>query len=54
MGAQDGLTKTMVSASDTPITMPATSGPNGLPSPPNMTAANITPIQVYICEGFKV
>ena len=35
----------MVSASVTPITTPATSGPSGFPSPPSSTAAKTTPIQ---------
>ena len=44
-GAQDGAVIAIVSASATPMTMPATSGPSALPSPPIITAAKTTPIQ---------
>jgi hypothetical protein len=44
-GAQAGAVMAMVVASDKPITMPAISGPKGLPKPPIMTAENTTPIQ---------
>ncbi len=43
IGAHDGAVTAMVTASLTPITMPATSGPSALPSPPSITAANTTP-----------
>ena len=45
IGAHDGAVIAIVSASLTPMTMPATSGPTGLPSPPIITAANTTPTQ---------
>src|SRR3954470_21452268 len=44
-GAHAGAISAMVSASLTPMMMPAKSGPSGLPRPPIMTAANTTPIQ---------
>ncbi len=43
IGAHDGDTNAMVTASLTPITMPAVSGPSAEPSPPSITAANTTP-----------
>jgi hypothetical protein len=46
MGAQDGAMKTMVIDSETPISIPAKSGPNADPSPPSMTTAKTTPIHV--------
>ena len=39
IGDHDGEAIAAVSASETPITMPATSGPTGEPSPPSITAA---------------
>ena len=44
-GAHDGEVNAIVIASLTPMTMPATSGPSALPSPPSITAANTTPTQ---------
>jgi len=44
-GAHAGAVTAMVAASDMPMTMPATSGPIGLPKPPIITAENTTPIQ---------
>ena len=44
-GAQAGAVSAMVRPSLTPITMPATSGPSGLPRPPIITTANTTPTQ---------
>jgi hypothetical protein len=43
-GAHAGAVRAMVRASLTPITMPAHSGPSGLPSPPMITAAKTTPM----------
>ena len=45
IGAHDGAVTAIVTASLTPITMPATSGPSALPRPPSITAAKTTPIQ---------
>ena len=42
-GAHDGAVSAIVSASLTPMTMPAIRGPSGLPTPPSITAANTTP-----------
>ncbi len=44
-GAHEGAVTAMVSASLTPITMPASSGASARPSPPSITAAKTTPIQ---------
>jgi hypothetical protein len=54
IGAHDGAVTAIVTASLTPISRPATSGPIALPSPPSITAAKTTPIQAYICEGASV
>ena len=43
-GAHDGDVSAIVTDSLTPMTMPATSGPSGRPSPPIITAAKTTPI----------
>ena len=43
-GAHVGAVTAIVSASLTPMRIPAASGPMALPSPPIMTAANTTPI----------
>ena len=53
-GAHEGEVTAMVTASLTPIRMPATSGPSALPSPPSITAANTTPTQAYICDGLML
>src|SRR5690606_10866794 len=53
-GAHEGDATAMVTASETPMMQPAISGPMGRPRPPSMTAANTTPIQVYICDGARV
>ena len=44
----------MVTDSLTPISMPASSAPSGLPSPPMITTANTTPSQAQICAGASV
>ena len=43
-GAHDGEVSAIVTDSLTPMTMPATRGPSGRPSPPIITAAKTTPI----------
>ncbi len=43
IGAHDGEANAIVTASLTPITTPAASGPSAEPSPPSITAANTTP-----------
>ncbi len=45
IGAHDGAVTAIVTASLTPISAPATSGPSALPRPPSITAANTTPTQ---------
>src|SRR6185369_15782514 len=54
IGAHDGEANAIVTASLTPTTMPAASGPSGEPSPPSITAANTTPTHAYICDGVSV
>ena len=44
-GAHDGAVTAIVTASLTPITMPASSGASARPRPPSITAANTTPTQ---------
>ena len=44
----------MVTASLTPMMMPAASGPTALPRPPSITAAKTTPTHAKICEGVSV
>ena len=43
IGAHDGDANAIVTASLTPIRMPAASGPSAEPRPPSITAANTTP-----------
>src|SRR4029079_17678448 len=54
IGAHDGEANVIVTASLTPTTMPAASGPSGEPSPPSITAANTTPTHAQICDGGSV
>jgi hypothetical protein len=53
-GAHEGEVTAIVTASLTPTTMPATSGPIALPSPPSMTTAKTTPTHPYICDGLML
>ena len=45
IGAHDGAVTAIVTASLTPISVPAISGAIARPRPPSITAANTTPIQ---------